>query len=682
MAAAINNMGEQNYIPYKEKQKKLLSIIERAGGMISSLNMDSYKENLKKLSEKIENDSFKIQIVGTFKNGKSTFINSFLGEEILPAYTLPATCVINEVKYGKEKKARVHFCNPITNEMRLQGIPERALKHIMKYNKKDIPPLEIPYNEIKSYVTIPLGEDPKIALMTSPYEKVELFWPMELLKNGVEIIDSPGLNEAEARTKVTMEYLTKADAIIFLLIADKLLSQDELDFIQHNLSENGFDKPFFIVNKCDVVRKRELPGVISYTKERLMNYTAFSDSGFYFVSALNALDGKIDNDEELYRSSGMPEFEKRLSEFLTKEKGLAKLSQPAREIKRILSLNAMESINTELSALEHSLDHVKKRYDAAKPKLKELQHQKEMLRERLNNKIMMALPEIRRCAVQHIADMCRSIPAWTSEYQPNTKLGFMPTKSKQERLLTEISDYLRGKLESDQNDWKNNVLTPLITDKVQEIFGSIESDLEKIFNEIDNTKVDITGAALPGSSVPTWQRVAGAVGGLLIGDVGLAFSAGLNGFGKDLAKTLAIEFGGGMLLGLLGLTNPIFFIALLVGTAIFNFKSNESKAVTNIKKAVVDGTIKQLNENKDAITDELTDKVTKKFNELADTVVLAVDKEINGVDEQVKGILSELEKGQSSVEQRKKDLTVCRNQINAAVFEVDDFVDDLMKSVF
>ena len=68
---AATNMGEKNYGPYKEKQKKLSEIIKRASDLLGILNMDSHQENLDKVSEKIENDSFKIQIVGTFKNGKS-----------------------------------------------------------------------------------------------------------------------------------------------------------------------------------------------------------------------------------------------------------------------------------------------------------------------------------------------------------------------------------------------------------------------------------------------------------------------------------------------------------------------------------------------------------------------------------------------------------------------------------
>ena len=680
---AATNMGEKNYGPYKEKQKKLSEIIKRASDLLGILNMDSHQENLDKVSEKIENDSFKIQIVGTFKNGKSTFINSFLGEEILPAYTLPATCVINEVKYGDEKRAVVYFCNPITDDMRIKGISEKAYQHIMKYNKKDVPPLEIPYNEIEEYVTIPLVEEPSVALMSSPFERVELFWPMDLLKNGVEIIDSPGLNEAQARTKVTMEYLTKADAIIFLLIADKLLSQDEMDFIQYNLKENGFDKPFFIVNKCDIIRPREIPQIKNYTKERLLPYTSFGESGFYFVSALNALDGKIENDMELYQKSGMPEFENRLSEFLTKEKGLAKLSQPAREVRKILSINAVDKINADLSSLNRGLDEVKEKYEEAKPRLNNLEHKKELVAERLNNKIIMTMPEIRRCATQHIADLCRSIPAWASEFQPTTNLGMIPGKEKQNRLISEVSEHINSNIEKSEMEWKNKVLSPLLDEKVKEIFGSVESDLQNIFDEIDSVSVQITGSdSLEDKDIPVWQRIACAAGGMVIGGPALAFSGGLNGIGKDFAKTLAIELGGIILLSVLGLTNPIFLLSFLAGTFIFTGKQNESKTTKKIKEAVSDESIKQLNENKDKMIQDMIDSISSRFDELANMVVKAVDVEIGDVKKQVEDIVKELKKGKESVENRKKDLDVCRNHIKALVCEIDDFTDDLMKSIF
>lgn len=51
----------------------------------------------------------------------------------------------------------------------------------------------------------------------------------------MEIIDSPGLNENEIRTKATEEYLKNADAVIFVSRCPKLAGQDDVNYIENNL---------------------------------------------------------------------------------------------------------------------------------------------------------------------------------------------------------------------------------------------------------------------------------------------------------------------------------------------------------------------------------------------------------------------------------------------------------------
>lgn len=677
--SANQNMGAKNYEPFKKKQIRLAEITRASTEVVKKLNMDNYAENLKALEGKINNDSFKIQIVGTFKNGKSTFINSFLGEEILPAYTLPCTAVINEVKYGEKKRAVLHFCNPITDEMRITDVPAPALAHMKKYNMKNIPPMEIPYDKMEDYVVIPVGKDQAEAIKETPFEKVELFWPMDLLKNGVEIIDSPGLNEAESRTKVTMEYLRKADAIIFLLVADKLCSQDEMEFVEYNLKGNGFDNPFFVVNKFDVVRERERPAIKTFAQGKLSGYTNMGNSGFFYVSALDALDGKIDGNEQMYHSSGMPEFESRLSEFLTKEKGMSKLSQPAKEIKRILNTEALDKIMPQQRAmLNSSLDDIKKKYDFVKPKLDNLQRKKENLKLQLQNKEQMALPEIQKCATQNMSNLISSIPGWCRQAQPKTNIGLGLNKEKVKKAAEEIADIANDKLEKSQLDWKNKTLLPLMETKINEVFGSVESDVAKFFEEIDKIQAEITGSEVKANDVKTWQRVVGVVGGLAIGDIGLATSAGINGLGKEFAKTLGFEIGAGFVLGLLGLFNPVTLVLTLFAGGLYNFIKGTDRAADKIKNSVSEQMITSLSSKKDEFINNISDNAKAAFNKLTDTVIEAVDIEIKEVEKQMKDIMKEIEKGQSNVDAKKAELNECEKEVKRLISETDDFVMDLL----
>ena len=152
----MNNFDK--YTHFKEQREKLGKMLMISSDVIKYLNMSNYSDSLSKLSEKVNNDTFKIQVVGTFKNGKSTFINALLGSHVLPAYSLPCTAVINEVKYGDEKKAVLYFKNPLPEQIS-QSLPSDVKSHMAKYAGQNIPPIEIDYNKIEDYVVIPIGKN-------------------------------------------------------------------------------------------------------------------------------------------------------------------------------------------------------------------------------------------------------------------------------------------------------------------------------------------------------------------------------------------------------------------------------------------------------------------------------------------------------------------------------------------
>lgn len=475
---------------YQKHQQNLAEILRGAAEVTCSLNMSKEKE-LSELSTKVQNDTFKVMVTGTFKNGKSTFINALLGEEILPAYALPCTAVINEVKYGTEKRAVLHFRNPLPDPLP-ERLADKAVQHMNKHKGSPIPPFEIPYDEIEDYVVIPVGADEKQIKLQSPYEKVELFFPLELLKNGVEIIDSPGLNEDETRTRVTMDYLPKVDAVLYVLNANAICAGDEMKFVQNDLRGNSIDSVFFIVNRFDQIRSREQPQIRQYAELKLKEF--YPKPELFCISALHALDGRLDHNEALVEQSGMIPLERRLTEFLTKEKGRAKLASPAKQVRQILSRETLEVvIPRERKLLESSLDDVKQRYESIKPRLKAATAKKEQQQAEMATKIERSCRKFERLAKRSMADIINSVPVWIEEFTPATSLGAIPSKAKTEQVIKDLSEYLKDKLSETQADWQKNVLLPEIEEEANAIFSGAEKDLSKIFKEIDDINVELTG---------------------------------------------------------------------------------------------------------------------------------------------------------------------------------------------
>lgn len=665
----MNNFDK--YIHFKEQREKLGKMLMVSSDVIKYLNMSNYSDSLSSLSEKVNNDTFKIQVVGTFKNGKSTFINALLGSHVLPAYSLPCTAVINEVKYGEEKKAVLYFKNPLPEQIS-QSLPADVKSHMAKYAGQNIPPIEIDYNKIEDYVVIPIGKNATESILESPYEKVELFWPLSILKEGVEIIDSPGLNEHSTRTKVTMDYLSKADAILFVLLSTAICAANEMDFIENNLKEQGFNEPFFIVNKWDLVPKEEKNQMIEYVKMKL---SGFSTNPIFYVSASKAENAKSLGDEHLYAQSGMKDFEDTLSDYLTKQKGKAKLAQPARELRRILTEEALyKVIPAQRNMLDNSLQELTTKYNNSKPQLDILRKKKDQLVADMSLKIEQSKSGFRRLVLTNSQKLANLIPGWVEEYTPTTELGFIPRREKVEKLISEITDHVQAKVEEYQKQWKNDVLFPSVEYCAKQIFESQEGQLNDLFQSIDHFKTDVSGVDCSTQQIPAWERVAGALVGTFVGGVGLGASGCITGLSKDLAKTAAFEFGALALLGILNLLNPVTLIAVIAGTIFLGWKSGSDKVIQNAKKQIADAMVSQICSPANMQADQLSDSITTKLHEVKTMMATAVDKEIESAEEQVKLIIKDMKNGQAEIDKRKSIIDKCEQKIQSLDIALNELI--------
>ena len=80
-----------------------------------------------------------------------------------------------------------------------------------------------------------------------------------------------------------------------------------MKFVENDLRGNEFEHVIFVVNRIDQIRERERPQIHKYAFMKLQAF--YPNPSLYSISALNALDGKLDGEADKVRSSGMPELE-------------------------------------------------------------------------------------------------------------------------------------------------------------------------------------------------------------------------------------------------------------------------------------------------------------------------------------------------------------------------------------
>lgn len=308
---------------YAEIKDGLLDAV----GRLAQMNLDAGSARLGELSEKLRLEQFNLVVMGQFKRGKSTLINALIGAGILPTSILPLTSIVTILQFGESQKAVVHYLND-----------ERR---------------EIQFDEIPKYVTERENPENKLGV-----KDVEVYYPSDFLKDGVRIIDTPGVGSVfQHNTDVAYSFLPYVDAGIFIVTSDPPMGEAEQAFLK-NVREHAH-KIFFALNKSDLVDPPDLEEAKHFTEGLIKKYMGY-ETRLYPVSAKQALRAKIENDSHKLGRSGFATFEKDLRHFLHCEKGGVFLQAV---IAALLKITADETMACQLEqkAAELSVQELKQK---------------------------------------------------------------------------------------------------------------------------------------------------------------------------------------------------------------------------------------------------------------------------------------------------------------------------------
>ena len=98
-----------------------------------------------------ENPLIDIAILGQFKAGKSSFINSFIGQSILPVGVIPVTTVITRLRYGMRERAVISFFDGTKTEVGFDEIEGFTSEAKNRANEKNVEVVDIEIPVLEPY---------------------------------------------------------------------------------------------------------------------------------------------------------------------------------------------------------------------------------------------------------------------------------------------------------------------------------------------------------------------------------------------------------------------------------------------------------------------------------------------------------------------------------------------------
>ncbi|MBE9015748.1 dynamin family protein [Chroococcidiopsidales cyanobacterium LEGE 13417] len=168
---------------YLEQMAETIELAELEGKISSGgLGLNSQLEDIKAVENNLRRGVFRLLVLENMKRDKTTFWNALIGENLLYSDLNSYTAILTILRYGKEKKVTVYF-------------------------NDDTKPEQLDFQQFKQTYTIEpseakqLKQDEQQIFPNVSHALVE--YPLPLLEKGIEIIDSPGLNDTEARLEGT-----------------------------------------------------------------------------------------------------------------------------------------------------------------------------------------------------------------------------------------------------------------------------------------------------------------------------------------------------------------------------------------------------------------------------------------------------------------------------------------------
>jgi hypothetical protein len=303
-------------------------------------------ERLRRLENQMRSDKVMVAFVAEFSRGKSELINAifFAGykRRIMPASAGRTTMCPTELGYDPEVPPCLRLL-PIETRLQTQPLMEWRMApekwHRVDLDVNDPEQLAQAFEKVSEIRRVPVEEakalgfwhedapedNPMVhadGLVEVPrwrHALINIAHP--LLKQGLVILDTPGLNAIGAEPELTVNLIPQAHAVVFILAADTGVTKSDLAIWREHLiaedSETG--SRLVVLNKIDTMwdalsTPYQVQAQIDRQRRTTAEVLGIDEHQVIPVSGQKGLVAKVNNNAELLTVSNLPALEQALAE--------------------------------------------------------------------------------------------------------------------------------------------------------------------------------------------------------------------------------------------------------------------------------------------------------------------------------------------------------------------------------
>ncbi len=255
-------------------QEMMRDLLDTLGGICSRFQLASLGRPLEACRGLLgESPLIDIAVLGQFKAGKSSFLNSLVGKAILPVGVIPVTTVITRIQYGEKERAVISFFDGTQAEVGIDQLDEFTSEAKNPSNQKNVELVDIEVPYLKKYP-------------------------------GLRLVDTPGLGSIfKDHMAVSENWLPEVGAALLAISSDRPLSENDLQLIRELMKYTP--RIILLLTKVDLLSPDQQAEVVAFFR--------------------NALERELNREFPVYLYSdrnGMEQFKKRIEQEI-----LFKLSQ-------------------------------------------------------------------------------------------------------------------------------------------------------------------------------------------------------------------------------------------------------------------------------------------------------------------------------------------------------------------